>query len=1033
MLDAIEFGELWNTADLGLSNPVQMNAYQEVQVCLSSAEEKGVHRLVKCESGANDADVATALLLVRSGHKDIKPPPNSASAVEAMQARHDVLSRIVDAGNAKGIWKLASLNTLVPIPRDSNPFKEKVVRNAIRVHAINKYLDKVDPSLLSQRQRIGCLLWSFILRECITDLRILKNLYCALSDGPAYISGKWFFELDMDYKGGDARLFIRRQLHPVTVSLWLSILSTRDFGDIQHDSLPSPDRLRRLCDAFLRSASGKNSELWRASTITDLLEACDVYFRWRLPPLVCNMMGGDLISHSLKREAWCRFHGVTNTGCSDGIQDAIQGLELKDEDFSCDGVWDHQPILDRLKKSLSANACDSELTSVLAEAGNNQLPAVDLLLRWTEKMQKVGSTSGNALKNETIRNYISALGPRLLDAAGDCEIREFDADEFDDLYSSILDDIDSDSQRMKVRRLLGDFHDWLQREYSVPAPSSVRLTNQGRVSVDNNVVCFDELEASIDALKYSKLASIHPDLVEVARIILVLGFYCGLRRSEAWKLKVIDVQGTTKPTLVIREHKDGRSLKSKAATRNIPLRPFLPDEHLQRLMGFVQKRKTQERVQKYSDNLFCIPDLGGRLVSPKSLFSSVHQILRLVCRDDTIRFHHLRHSFASWFLLANMLHDLKADPEVFPYLPRTTEWLRHAGHRRYLLLAHNDPTRKHAYHLAQQIGHSTPATTLEHYFHFLELIVRAALNRSESVSGAKSAALIRMLPTSKQKSANRIRKECGDNAVLLWMYKGEVLEPKNPDACWCVPTNLHQLLCSTGEAIVDSAMLIQSALEMVVKHEKDIPYLASYFEILESEVEKLLSRAFPLTSELLSDRLLRLLDHKTVEVGGIEIGCPAEPHRKRDREEARNLLVALLAEELDWRTLFRVLKLLRDVRHRHGWFLITDVKDVMPIAAIADDLLCNHVELEYRIFLPVHTANAERDAKRHWRTELGVSSRFPLTVTQKKVGLMLRTGTLGVRFVSQNDRRSLMPVLSHTLALLWLMRGVVVPELSDVA
>ena len=54
-----------------------------------------------------------------------------------------------------------------------------------------------------------------------------------------------------------------------------------------------------------------------------------------------------------------------------------------------------------------------------------------------------------------------------------------------------------------------------------------------------------------------------------AILVAILGFRCGLRRNEVYKIRVRDIQGRNKPELLLRATAR-RSLKSASATRRLP-------------------------------------------------------------------------------------------------------------------------------------------------------------------------------------------------------------------------------------------------------------------------------------------------------------------------------------------------------------------------------------------------------------------------------------------------------------------------------
>jgi len=105
--------------------------------------------------------------------------------------------------------------------------------------------------------------------------------------------------------------------------------------------------------------------------------------------------------------------------------------------------------------------------------------------------------------------------------------------------------------------------------------------------------------------------------------------------------------------------------------------------------------------------------------------------MRAETGDQQLRFHHLRHSFATWTTLRLFLSDLESIPEFFSDQPKTQEWLNQSKQFRSQLYLSTDITRKHIYAVASLLGHAGPEMTLEHYVHCMDLVTY--ISRQERV------------------------------------------------------------------------------------------------------------------------------------------------------------------------------------------------------------------------------------------------------------------------------------------------------------
>lgn len=206
-----------------------------------------------------------------------------------------------------------------------------------------------------------------------------------------------------------------------------------------------------------------------------------------------------------------------------------------------------------------------------------------------------------------------------------------------------------------------------QRE---PLENQVLGIGRGLVPVDANVLTLEEYEAVLDRIERSLARE---DLKRAAQLLVVFGFRCGLRRMEALKLLVQDVLLNESPELLIRPS-EWRRLKTKNATRKIPLGPLFDKRELEWLTAWTQRRKMEMRSGiEAVPYLLAIPQGNGELLipSPEMIFNLIHPALREVTGDATVRFHHLRHSFGSWTFLRLLLSDRQGSSDLLAHLPKT--------------------------------------------------------------------------------------------------------------------------------------------------------------------------------------------------------------------------------------------------------------------------------------------------------------------------------------------------------------------------
>ncbi|HFQ79821.1 MAG TPA: site-specific integrase, partial [Desulfobacterales bacterium] len=210
---------------------------------------------------------------------------------------------------------------------------------------------------------------------------------------------------------------------------------------------------------------------------------------------------------------------------------------------------------------------------------------------------------------------------------------------------------------------------------------------------------------------------------------------CGLRRSEVLKLMIDDLHEMPPAVLLIRPN-FARTLKTKSSVRQIPLSALLEPDELDDLIQFLNRRLYQEHKSGYSDFLFAMPDNLNPIAPEVRVFSIITETMRRVTGDPSPKFHHLRHSFASWSLFRLMLAASKAGRDVqLPNMPITTTYLNNSVRFSKRLLGAHFPTRKYVRAVAGLLGHSGPESSIPHYIHFSDLLLKLMLAKSLPCNG----------------------------------------------------------------------------------------------------------------------------------------------------------------------------------------------------------------------------------------------------------------------------------------------------------
>lgn len=368
------------------------------------------------------------------------------------------------------------------------------------------------------------------------------------------------------------------------------------------------------------------------------------------------------------------------------------------------------------------------------------------IIEWVTYSLTTGSKWSGRLKPSSLISYIASISKRLQLYFGYRDPLEMDLEEIAHIYLMIIDDGRNVAVKARRARILRDFHEVLEVKYKVEPcyifQEFITIGNDDKVNlVDANILMPGEYETATAFLTQSNeltgLTEIQRKAVHVA---LILGFRCGFRRSELHYLKIQDLEwdldscGTIPEwATILISYSELRDLKSISAHRRLPVGLLLTKQELCVLNDYCRLRL--QLTLDYSDFLFYFdkrdPLLGRALqvVSANQLFTPLTTLLQRVTGDNTFRYHHLRHSFATW-LFWYWTGDIHKFSHPIPTLQKHSLFEHLSAAREALLhRAPDEPSRKTLHTISSLIGHSGPSITLFHYIHSAAWIIWSDLQQ----------------------------------------------------------------------------------------------------------------------------------------------------------------------------------------------------------------------------------------------------------------------------------------------------------------
>lgn len=487
---------------------------------------------------------------------------------------------------------------------------------------------------------------------------------------------------------------------------------------------------------FLKSA---NLEDCLKNSLSDLLAMGEMALRLETPQNIASYATGVLNSVSLPEPVWTRIlsgKAVYNQRSGHKEREDITQISdthsvlasMSGHDSPADQSLQHE-YFKKVRKLLSGKSpsglnresIKQRIREIIQTAPLSEINR--LLLEWSIYLL--------SLEASTALRYLGAIGSYLIAA---CEKQEFVEQEppwFEAQYERALSNIKMEKEKIFARKTMGRFHRFLVAKYG--APDLGKGFFAGRVgpaeyTVDANLITCTEFDLIKRALGGDDPK--RPRVATAVLLIAILGFRCGLRRNEAYYLRVRDIQGDRYPEIVLRPYSK-RGLKSGASTRRIPLHILLNKDEQALLKAWCN-----ERAVNGNTPLFSKMSRSFTMYKPEQLFGPVRVALHQITGDESLRYHHLRHSFTNWIFIR-----LNGDAEG---LRNRASFLDHSEfdkdrvlELRQTLLGNELLGRKGAFAAALLCGHADPATTFKSYIHLSDFMLGeqlVRLNRLTSLS-----------------------------------------------------------------------------------------------------------------------------------------------------------------------------------------------------------------------------------------------------------------------------------------------------------
>jgi integrase len=636
------------------------------------------------------------------------------------------LTKWIEAVNSERNLNICISRIPIYIAPPLSPFTD-VVRDYQRQY--RRYMDilvDASGSTLSPEAELGRIIYSATLLGGLHHIYLTRAMLRTLSLPVHYLSERAWITLEVNNRDNEA---LERRIWEPDALTELFILNLSSPAAALLKSPEEGAQMRYPVQAWIRAFS-KSAGLSEKDTPS--FERLRKYANFEVmlkSPILAGYYRREYVSHSLKPEVWERILGMPLS-----VTDPVKSIEARRPA----NVSDKFPIdiesywYSDLRKVLANNPTDSQLSELMDKFEREQYGLGPVLMtEWCMALLKPREGEARSTTLNRARNYMAVAGKYLISHSDGIDITCLNVDELAELYEMVIDTAQSPNHLRNLKKGLKNFHSFLKEAYNIGDIVDDELfQNSGILPVDATIITEDEFHRIRERL-YTE-----PTIVGKGRtlaltydIIMTLAYRTGMRRREVLYLNIADLIPSNRASPEHSEQVDLlvrpsflRRLKTDASKRRLPLHALLEKDELHKLLEWWSKRTSEESENEFSPQLFALSELGWSIIEQEHFIRKLHEIMRDETGAPMLRFHHLRHSAASWILLRLMLSDLNEVPVIFKNQPLTQALLDKSGEFRRRLYNNGNLTRRHLYATAAILGHASPLVTLEHYIHTLDLL-----------------------------------------------------------------------------------------------------------------------------------------------------------------------------------------------------------------------------------------------------------------------------------------------------------------------
>jgi integrase len=661
---------------------------------------------------------------------------------------------VIEAGNMLG--KFAIPIPYVPAPLPPSPMSPLQHNNILAMAGIRPLLTAFSESIVDARVLSPAAWWGKALLSAMSYGGLIKTSFLmALPDAlnRAEPLMRWL-ELRLPTQNQNANTQIMRRWFPDPVSRMI-FCSQRIHG---FPELPILDRIasRQVYKLIRAYAREQGFDHYLPNGIKEIATGLKTRLHYHFPPWLVSYAHDDYPNTSLPDWSWQHVlkppTSYVTTLTPRLVYPASSGPNPDNEsddndDRHSNEVTEWPAQLKELATVIHgghanlAGRIDAWRVTVIPD----RLPSVSLIGEWVAEVLLKKGRGRRPKKRRTVYQMVNCIGGRLVGQLGRMDLTRLDtASSYVEIYQNALEDTPSILTRRKVAHSLNSLHDYLVKTYQVPPVSESGVfvvSGRGLGKVDANFIGLDTFFSALNWLRQEGKQKFSRKVVNQLELIGSLGYFCGLRRSEAIGLTLGDIEyapgqsplfdKNNPPDVWLEVSQNSlRSLKTRAGHRMLPLSLLMTPIELEKILHWHKTRRTEDP----SPFAPLFPDfvVNGHAHDTDPRLDWITKSLQHIADDETLRFHHLRHSFASWLTLLLWHGEQNRDvslPDWFLPTRHDQKRLQMSRIIRQGLIGKAPTNRRTLLQVSALMGHQGLDITLTSYIHLADFILGRMVHR----------------------------------------------------------------------------------------------------------------------------------------------------------------------------------------------------------------------------------------------------------------------------------------------------------------